>query len=463
MLDTTIPHPRFRLPVLGDVLTIDFARPVQGLTAELHRAGNEIVQERLFNVTITALGDAAMIEEVNNEAVWEKHTGRVMAKLRPVAGDGLITANNDEPNWRKAHNILMPAFTKAAMIRYHDAMTATVAEFLEAWSGHAAEQSWIDVATDTNRLTIELIARAALSHSFTRPGDTDGPAVLAALQRELRYATRRTDAIPLFDDTLGFKRKRQHLADTALIRGHVADLIDHRRRHPTAGDDDILDIMLNNADPDTGDKLDDDNLINQVLTLIAAGSETSANTMAFALHLLATHPQIAEKARREIDALWPSRSVGDIEFADIAKLRYVRRVVDETLRLWPVAAGYFRQARHDTTLGDGKYRFHKGDWVLVLLTAAHRSPAWGADAQDFNPDRFLPDSLRTLPAHIYKPFGTGPRACIGRQFALHEIVLTLAALLQRFDLEAEPDYQLKIFEAITLRPVGLNIRVHNRQ
>jgi cytochrome P450 len=99
----------------------------------------------------------------------------------------------------------------------------------------------------------------------------------------------------------------------------------------------------------------------------------------------------------------------------------MRRIVDETLRLWPVAPGYFRQAKTDTVIGD-RYAISGGDWVFVLLLAAHRDPAWGPDADEFNPDRFLPENIRTLPPHIYKPFGTGARSCPGRQFALHEIV-----------------------------------------
>ena len=195
---------------------------------------------------------------------------------------------------------------------------------------------------------------------------------------------------------------------------------------------------------------------------MAAGSETSANTISFALHYPSTNPDVAAKAQAEIDQRWPGSDFPNIEFDDIAKLRYLRRVVDETLRLWPVAPGYYRQARRDTTLGNGKYHFREGDWVAVVLLAAHRAPAWGSDADRFNPDRFLPENLRKLPPHTYKPFGTGPRACIGRQFALHEIVLTLAAILHQYDLESKPGYHLKIAETLTLKPADFQLRLHPR-
>jgi unspecific monooxygenase len=145
------------------------------------------------------------------------------------------------------------------------------------------------------------------------------------------------------------------------------------------------------------------------------------------------------------------------EFAEVAKLRYVRRVLDESMRLWPTAPGYSREAREDVLLS-GKYRMRKGDWVIVPLPLLHRDPTvWGPDVESFDPDRFEPAAVRKRPAHAYKPFGTGERACIGRQFALHEAVLALGMVLQRFDLETDPDYELKIAESLTLKPAGFRV------
>lgn len=178
--------------------------------------------------------------------------------------------------------------------------------------------------------------------------------------------------------------------------------------------------------------------------------------------LAAQSNQVA--VRLPIDELWPHQTAPNIDFDDVPKLRYLRRIIDETLRLWPVTPGYSRQARHDTTIGNGKYHFRTGDFVIIFLLAAHRDTAtWGADADEFNPDRFLPENLRKLPPHTYKPFGTGPRSCIGRQFAFHEILLTLAAILHHFDLEPHPEYELSVAEPLTLKPAGLQLRLHRRK
>ena len=113
---------------------------------------------------------------------------------------------------------------------------------------------------------------------------------------------------------------------------------------------------------------------------------------------------------------------------------YVRRVLDESLRLWPTAPAFAREARHDTVLG-GVHPMRRGAWALVLTAMLHRDPAvWGEDAEAFDPDRFDPAAVRARPAHAFKPFGTGARACIGRQFALHEATLVLGLLLRRYDV-----------------------------
>ncbi len=460
---TPLPHPRWRLPILGDLLTIDLAKPSQGLARDI-TAHNGIVEQRIFDFPVIVLSDTGLINDVNDETRWEKHVGHSLRKLRPVAGDGLFTAYNHEPNWATAHAILMPAFTKAAMESYHPTMTATVAELVDAWSSRANTDAWIDVPAESNRLTTEIVARAGIGHSFNKLDDTSDDPFITTVLRELKYANRRTDAIPFYEKLFGKGQRQQHQRDKKWLREQIATIINDRRNAgPHTGRADMLDYMLNTADPATGATLDDANITNQILTLLVAGSETSANAIGFALHYLANHPDIAAEAQAEIDQRWPERSFPDIAFDDVARLRYLRRIVDETLRLWPVAPGYFRQAKTTTAIGDGQYQFNEGDWVFVLLLAAHRDTAtWGDDADQFRPDRFLPDNIRALPPHIYKPFGTGARACIGRQFALHEIMLTLAAVLHQFTLEPERGYQLKVSETLTLKPDALRLRLHRR-
>ena len=130
---------------------------------------------------------------------------------------------------------------------------------------------------------------------------------------------------------------------------------------------------------------------------------------------------------------------------------------DETLRLQPTVPGYYRAAREDTVLG-GVYPMSKGDWALVLTPMLHRDPRWGLNPDEFDPDRFAPDRVKARPANLYKPFGTGPRSCIGRQFALHEALLMLGTLIRRYDLIVDPAYRLQIAERLTMMPKGFRLQ-----
>jgi unspecific monooxygenase len=155
-------------------------------------------------------------------------------------------------------------------------------------------------------------------------------------------------------------------------------------------------------------------------------------------------------------------TAGAPDYEQVAKLRYVRRVLDESLRLWPTAPAFAREARADTVLAGG-HPVRRGAWALVLTPMLHRDPAvWGADAECFDPDRFEAGAVRARPPHVFKPFGTGARACIGRQFALHEATLVLGLLLRRYELRPDPSYRLTVTERLTLMPEGLRLHVARR-
>jgi unspecific monooxygenase len=181
--------------------------------------------------------------------------------------------------------------------------------------------------------------------------------------------------------------------------------------------------------------------------------------LSFALYYLSRHPEAAARARAEVDEVWGRADRP--EFERVAKLRYLRRVLDETLRLWPTAPAYGREARAATVVG-GRHEMAAGDHMTVLIPMLHRDPCWGADPEAFDPDRFEPERVRTRPPHTYKPFGTGERACIGRQFAIHEALIVLAMILRRYELVPDPDYRLRVMERLTLMPKDFRLELRER-
>ncbi|MGW4841449.1 cytochrome P450 [Nocardia brasiliensis] len=458
-----LPHPPYRLPLLGDLLTVRPGKPTQAAMHDARRLG-PIYERLIVTYPIVIVSGVDLLAEINNEEYWTKNLSPLFRLLRPIARDGLFTAYNDEPAWRTAHNILAPAFTQTAMRSYHQSMTDTVAELIDYWSER--EGRWVDVAEDTNKFTLEVISRTGFSYTFDsfKRGEADEHPFVAAMTRGLQFVNRNANLPPVLHK---FPRRRveQQAKDIAFAKKLVDEVIATRRHEDPESTHDLLGSMLNAVDPASGDKLDEKNIRHQILTFLVAGHETSAGVLAFALYFLANNPDVAAKTRAEVDERWPDRERPAIGYEDVAKLRYLRRVVDETMRLWPIAPGYFREAKQHTTIGGGRYSFGQGDWVFVLTLAAHRDPGWGPDHDEFDPDRFLPDNLRKLAPNVlkaYKPFGTGTRACIGRQFAYHEIVLALAHITHAFTFEAEPGYRLDVGEQITLKPRGFRLRFRRR-
>jgi cytochrome P450/NADPH-cytochrome P450 reductase len=256
-------------------------------------------------------------------------------------------------------------------------------------------------------------------------------------------------------------------ADARAAR-HVAmmnDVIDGvLRARKESGDtrtDDLLGRMLNSPHPETGRRLDDRNIRHQVITFLIAGHETTSGALSFALYGLVKNPAVLARATAEVDALWGAADDPRPGYADVAELRYVRQVLDESLRLWPTAPAFGRTALADTVVG-GRYRLAKGRSVITIVPALHRDPVWGDNVEAFDPDRFTPERRAARPVHAYKPFGTGERACIGSRFALHEATLVLGMLLHRYALDDHADYALRITQTLTIKPAGFTLALRRR-
>ncbi|MEU2121160.1 cytochrome P450, partial [Nocardia niwae] len=453
--DRELPHPPFRLPLAGDVWDLHVTDSSQWGMRGAQKYGG-IYERNIFGTRVTYVSDPDLLREINDDELWAKFLGVPIRDLRTVAGDGLFTAHNSEPNWAKAHAILAPSFTASAMRGYHATMRTCAAGLVEYWAGRAGE--WVDVPADTNKVALEVIGRTAFGYDFQSFTRTDQHPVVAAMLRALTYINRAAYSHPLVERTVFREQRAQHRRDVDLVNGTIDEVIAQRTREGAGAHGDLLDRMLTVPDPETGELLDPTNVRHQILTFLTAGHETTAGVLAFALHYLSVDPALAARARQEIDEVCGD---GDIAFEHVAKLRYVRRIVDETLRLWPTAPGYFRKARADTMLG-GRYPFEKNEWVFIVLLQLHRHELWGGDPEQFDPDRFLPERVRGRHPELYRPFGVGMRACIGRQFAQHEMVLVLATLLRAFDLTPDPDYRLRVQETITLKPDRLRLKVSRR-
>ncbi|MEW2398881.1 cytochrome P450 [Streptomyces sp. NPDC046862] len=453
-----IPHPPHRLPVLGDALGARLRSPVQD-SMRIGRELGPIFRRKGFGKEIVFVWGADLAAELADESRFAKHVGLGVANLRPIAGDGLFTAYNDEPNWQLAHDVLAPGFSREAMEGYHPMMLDVAERLMGRWDRERAAGRAVDVPGDMTKLTLETIARTGFGHDFGSFERARPHPFITAMVGTLSFAQRRNQVPEQLAPLLLRRAARRNEADMAYLNRAVDEVVE-ARRGSTKSDGDLLDRMLETVHPETGERLSPENVRRQVITFLVAGHETTSGALSFALHYLSRHPEVADRARAEVDRVW-----GDTPrpgYEQVARLRYVRRVLDESLRLWPTAPAFAREAREETVLG-GVHPMLRSAWALVLTVMLHRDPAvWGADAERFDPERFDAKAVRARPAHTFKPFGTGARACIGRQFALHEATLVLGLLLRRYALRPDPAYRLRVAERLTLMPEGLTLHLDHR-
>lgn len=456
-----LPHPPGRRRVIGDIeADADPATPVQNLLRRIDSLP-PLVEFKAYRERFVFIHTAALCAQVSDDTTFDKALAPSVRALRVFAGDGLFTAYTDEPNWGLAHDLLVPAFTKPAMRDYHDTMNEVADDLVTKW---ASADGFVDVADDLTRMTLETIGRTAFGHSFATFETSATDPYVVAMVDSLKHASLNSalQTLPLGRAVSALHDRRA--GDISRRLAAVIDPIITARlalgpRH--GGREDLLGRMLHTAHERTGARLDVDNVRDQILTFLTAGHETTSGALSFALWFLTHDPAVLARAQAETDEILGPDPTARPTFAQVPKFRYLRRVLDETLRLWPTAPGFTRSPRWPTTVGG--YAMLPQDWVIVFLPGVHRDPAvWGPHPDRFDPDNFLPERVRARPAYSYLPFGVGMRACIGRQFAIHEAVLVLARLLRRFDLRADSAYDLMVTERLTLMPKGFRVEARRR-
>lgn len=404
-----------------------------------------------------------LVTEVCDDKRFGKDLGAGLRFARDYAGDGLFTAYTEEGNWAKAHSILAPAFRLSAMQNYHRFMLRTARRLLDEWDeaacGRSLEESVVDVPGDLTKMTLDTIGLAGFGYDFDSFARPEPHPFVQAMNGALTYSRLRVNWAPGNEPAA---EKQQYATDCAIMADIVDGVIAARRATPSDGPKDLLDMMLASPHEETGELLDALNVRYQVISFLIAGHETTSGLLSFALYYLMKDPVLLRRAQQEVDAALGTDNDPEPAFADVRKLSLIRQILSESLRLWPTAPSFDRRPHEDTILG-GRYDLRAGETVSVVTAILHRDPAvWGDDAESFDPARFEPERAAALPSDSYKPFGTGARACIGQQFALHEGMLMLALLIHRYRFTDHSDYELKVLQTLTLKPAGLTMTLERR-
>ena len=424
--------------------------PLAALPPEVYEAPlveEPVAGRRRFHVLDPALIQEALVRHADDLV----KTDDIRRVLGPALGEGLLTAEG--AHWRWQRRGAAPAFAPARLGAFLPAMLAAAEATAARWAA-LGEGATLDIGHETTVTTFDIIVSTMLA----------GGAGLDVARVERSVADYLAPAGWVFaygllglPGWMPYPGRRRAGAARRYFRGAIRDAVARRRSAPT-GDADLVSLLLGSADPETGRRMTDDELADNIATFIAAGHETTANGLAWTLHLLSRHPEIEARLVAEV-----RRVAGDGPVApeQVERLTYTRAVFDEAMRLYPPAPLIARRAVRPFALGPARI---ETDTVLVVpIYALHRHRALWDAPERFDPDRFSPERARARHRYAFMPFGAGPRVCIGAGFATLEAAAILAVLLRRFRLEAVGDGEPRAAMRVTLRPARpIHLRLRRR-
>src|ERR1700759_4016320 len=450
-----IPQPPTK-PVVGNMLSLDSSAPVQNL-ARLAKELGPIFWLDMMGAPIVIVSGHDLVDELSDEKRFDKAVRGSLRRVRAVGGDGLFTADTKEPNWSKAHNILLQPFGNRAMQSYHPSMVDIAEQLVNKWERLNADDE-IDVVHDMTALTLDTIGLCGFEYRFNSFYRRDYHPFVESLVRSLETIMM-TRGLPF--EQLWMQKRRKTMGDDVDFMNKMVDEIIAERRKSAGGIDDKKDMlaaMMTGVDRATGEQLDDVNIRYQINTFLIAGHETTSGLLSCTLYALLKHPEVLKKAYEEVDrVLGPDVNVR-ATYQQVTQLTYITQILKEALRMWPPAPAYGISPLNDEMIG-GKYKLKKNTFITVLVLALHRDPSvWGPNPDAFNPDNFSREAEAARPVNAWKPFGNGQRACIGRGFAMHEAALAIGMILQRFKLLDPHRYQMHLKETLTIKPEGYKIK-----
>ncbi|MGY4407420.1 cytochrome P450/NADPH-cytochrome P450 reductase [Bradyrhizobium sp. USDA 3315] len=454
-----IPHPPTK-PVVGNMLSLDSTAPVQHLV-KLSKELGPIFWLDMMGAPLVIVSGHDLVDELSDEKRFDKAVRGSLRRVRAVGGDGLFTADTKEPNWSKAHNILMQPFGNRAMQSYHPSMVDIAEQLVKKWERLNADEE-IEVVHDMTALTLDTIGLCGFDYRFNSFYRRDYHPFVESLVRSLETIMM-TRGLPL--EGLWMQKRRKTLADDVAFMNKMVDEIIAERRGSTAATDDKKDMlaaMMTGVDRATGEQLDDVNIRYQINTFLIAGHETTSGLLSCTIYALLKHPEVLKKAYEEVDRVLGPDVNARPTYQQVTQLTYITQCLKEALRLWPPAPAYGIAPLNDEMIG-GKYKLKKNTFITILVMALHRDPSvWGPNPDVFDPENFSREAEAKRPINAWKPFGNGQRACIGRGFAMHEAALAIGMILQRFKLIDVHRYQMHLKETLTVKPDGFRIKVRPR-
>ena len=397
----------------------------------------------------TVLGDPELARQVLADR-YQKYSQKSASYivLQLLMGKGLVTSDGEF--WRGQRRLVQPAFHRRRLDALFAMMVERVTDCAMQLSGAAGRT--IDFVPWLSHLTIEIISRAMFSTDVK--GSAGKVSTHIAKLNEYALLLLRHPWLFLIPRQVLTRFNPSLQAMNRIVHGIIQS-----RRVQAETHDDLLSMLLEACDEETGRRMGDEQLRDEVMTIFVAGHETTANAMAWLVYLVAQHPEVEERLLAEIDAQWPAE---DLSMAHLGAFPYARQVIEESLRVYPTIWSVGRSCVEEDDLGG--YRVPVGMNVLVPIFHFHWSERFWSEPRKFDPDRFAADRRPANEAMIYFPFGAGPRSCIGNHFALQELMIMTLVFYRHFRFRIEPGFVVEPDPLITLRPKhGMRVHVEIRR
>lgn len=360
----------------------------------------------------------------------------------PLTGHGLLTSEGEF--WRRQRRLVQPAFHKERLRGMVETMTDATEEMLGRWQDHLGKggRRPLEIDAEMSRLTLSIVSRTLMGADVSSGASEVG----RSLEYTLWYSFRRTGRF--FNPPFGFPTPKnlRYMRAIRTLDAIVYSLIDGRRGSGEDGGD-LLSMLVQARDAETGEGMGRKQLRDEVMTFLAAGYETTARALAWAFYLLVRNPEESRKLREELERVLDGCTPA---YEDLPRLVYTKMFVQESMRLYPPVWGLARRAKGEDEIGG--HRVSKGSRLIISSYVTQRHPAFWENPEKFDPERFTPERSEGRPRYAYFPFGGGPRQCIGVNFATMEATLITAMVAQRFDLSLVPGHLVEPQANLTLKP-----------
>jgi len=362
--------------------------------------------------------------------------------LGKYVGLGLLTANGDY--WLRQRRLIQPGFHKAKLASLVEIMDSEIKSFMNELEDRVKKDATVDINNAMMELTLRVVSKSLFSTGIDTEEILEIGLAINKLQQHIIKEVR-LPWLNWYRDLIGTTRKAKKMARE--VRGMLQDVIDTRKNQSDTQFNDLLDMLMHSKYEDNGASMNSTQVLDEAIILYVAGYETTANTLAWALHALREYPSVAAQLEKEVEQVNTSFTMEQLMQPD-----YNGQVIEETMRKYPAAWILDRVAIEDDEI-DG-VEIKKGDLVGLYVFGTHRNPNVWTDPERFDPDRFAIKNKKNIESYAFFPFGGGPRMCIGYHFAMIEMKIALIEFLKRFKLPSktgqEPDY----LPLITLKPAS---------